>query len=195
MKGLGMENKRSLIITLLTTTLLVSFLLFPTHATYGGVSLNEMMSPDEQKRTGVDSLNSTQKKALESWLDHHFEPKEESSLHKKPLMISLNINNGSKLELTDGSLYEIDPGDHMYSSLWLTSFKVLLGESGNAEYPVRITNLQTGTSVNGRAIPKESITEEDSQPELTPKLKSDKTQKKPKAKSDKTQKKPKVNAE
>jgi hypothetical protein len=163
-----MENKRSLLITLLTTTLLISFLIFPTHATYGGVSLNEMMSPQEQKLTGINNLNATQKKALESWLDTHFEPKEESPIHKQPLMLSLNINDGAKLELTDGSVYEIDPDDHIYSSLWLTPFKVALGESGNAEYPVRITNLQTGTSVNGRPVSKEEIEEPSEQPKPTP---------------------------
>jgi len=158
-----MGNKRSLLITLLTVTLLVSFLIFPTHSTFGGLSLNEMMTPEEQKRTGVNNLNATQKKALEAWLREHFLLKEESKLQEKPLMLSLNIENGAKLELTDGSVYEIDPEDRIYSSLWITPFKISLSESGDAEYPVRITNLQTGTSVSGRHVSKEETLEESKQ--------------------------------
>ncbi len=176
-----MKNKRSLLITLLTTALLVLFLIFPTQQTFGELSLHEMMTPEEQKKTGVNSLNATQKKALESWLDDHFQLKEGSKIHERQLMLSLNIENGAKLELTDGSLYEIDPDDRIYSALWITPFKISLSESDDAEYPVRITNLQTGTSVNGKPIPKEKILEEKQPTKPEP----EKPQKKPKPTKDK----------
>ena len=154
-----MENRRPLLITLLTALMLVSLLIFPTSSTFGGLTLKEMMTSEEQKKTGVNELNATQKKALESWIDQNFEMKEDSKI-QKPLSISLNIDKGAKLELSDGSAFEIDPLDRIYSSLWITPFRITLSESGDAEYPVRITNQQTGTSVNGKPILKRQAIED-----------------------------------
>lgn len=73
------------------------------------------------------------------------------------LYLSLNMNGGQNLQLSNGDVYGINPDDQIYSSLWITPFPVILGESGNADYPIKITNMLTGTSVNGRLLSAEEL--------------------------------------
>lgn len=74
------------------------------------------------------------------------------TMQKDALSLTLNINGGAYLKLSNGHFYAIDPKDRIYSSAWITPFKILLSESSDPQYPVRITNLQTGTSINGRLL-------------------------------------------
>lgn len=71
---------------------------------------------------------------------------------EEQLYLSLNIGQGDTLELSDGSTYQIDPEDKLYASYWITPIPIMLSESGNQEYPVKITNLNTGNFVKGKKI-------------------------------------------
>ena len=77
------------------------------------------------------------------------------------LYLSLNIGEGKYLQLSDGSTYEIAPEDRLFASYWITPFPLMISESGNTEYPVRITNLNTGTMVNGKQIDTKEFIEEE----------------------------------
>lgn len=72
--------------------------------------------------------------------------------NQQELSLSLNIGKGANLELSNGDVYAIDPDYQVYSSLWITPFKVSLSDSEDPLFPVKITNLTTGTSVNGRLL-------------------------------------------
>ncbi|NGX38422.1 MAG: hypothetical protein K1000chlam2_01595 [Chlamydiae bacterium] len=78
------------------------------------------------------------------------------------LYLSLNIDEGKYLQLSDGSTYEIDPDDRLYSSYWITPFPLMISKSDNSEYPVRITNLNTDTGVNGKQVKTKEVIEEES---------------------------------
>lgn len=125
------------------------------------VSLDKMMNYQETKETGVHNLSYSQKRALEQWIDDHFEPKAGTMEGDQQLYLSLNIDRGAKLEFSDGSTYEIDPEDRLYTAYWITPFPVLLGKSDNPDYPVRITNLKTNTSVNGKKVSTKEVLEEE----------------------------------
>ena len=77
------------------------------------------------------------------------------------LYLSLNIDDGKYLQLSDGSTYEIAPKDRLYSSYWITPFPLMVSKSDNSEYPVRITNLNTGTGVNGKQVETKELIEEE----------------------------------
>lgn len=68
------------------------------------------------------------------------------------LYLSLNMADGERLELSDGSTYEIAPADRIYSAYWITPFPIMLSESGDPDYPVKIINMNTGTFVRGKQI-------------------------------------------
>lgn len=147
---------------------------------YAKIVLDDSMSVKQKEQTGVNTLNYSQKMALQEWINDNFDHKEgRPQEQKEQLYLSLNIAEGSRLELSDGKTYEIDPEDRIYSSFWITPIPLMLGRSGDPEYPVKITNLNTGTSVNGKQVSTRKIIEESerlekqaprpSKPEITPK--------------------------
>lgn len=111
------------------------------------VDLDKMMSSEEQKKTGISSLSLAQKQALGQWISQKFTPKINE---KQPLFLDENINSGAQLKLSDGSLYDIAPADQPKATFWLTPFQVKLEPSGDATYPLKITNLVTGVSVKAK---------------------------------------------
>lgn len=86
---------------------------------------------------------------------------EPSSSSDESLYLSLNIEEGKRLELSDGSTYEIAPEDRLYTIYWITPFPIMLGKSDDPDYPVKITNVTTGTSVNGKKISTKEMLEEE----------------------------------
>ncbi|NGX38792.1 MAG: hypothetical protein KR126chlam1_00103 [Chlamydiae bacterium] len=95
------------------------------------------------------------------------------------LYLSLNVDSGSRLELSDGSAYEIDPDDWIYTTYWITPFPVELGKSDDPNYPVRITNLTSGTSVNGKEISPKELLGETPRKKRPPKTQIQKPKKQP----------------
>lgn len=114
------------------------------------ILLDEVMTKDEQKKTGVNTLSKNQKIALEAWLNRNFVLKQQPLAPSSQLYLSININNGQMLQMTDNSVWEINPGDINTSSVWITPFPVKIEPSSNPQYPYRITNLNSSASVLAR---------------------------------------------
>lgn len=129
--------------------LYLAFFLSINHI-YATINLDQIMLPADQKRTGVANLSMEQKYALADWIDQHFIIK--SAEQNRALAISLNINGGTKLLLSDHSLYAISPDDVALASAWLSPSLVDIVSSGDAQYPDRIINKDTGTSVKAKKI-------------------------------------------
>jgi len=116
------------------------------------ILLNDAMTREEQKKTGVYYLNARQKQALEAWLNENFDrksDKEKASVlpEGKHLYLSQNIDNGRILRLDDDSEYLVAPEDVEQSSFWITPFPLRIEESDDPEYPQRIVNINNGKSV------------------------------------------------
>jgi hypothetical protein len=122
------------------------------------IILSDVMSREDQHETGVDTLNAKQKLALQTWLDKNFvlksdmEKEEEEKKVPASLYLSQSIDNGTKLILSDDSMYLVSPEDVTYTSFWITPFPLRLEDSGDPEYPVRIVNINNGKSVKARQI-------------------------------------------
>jgi hypothetical protein len=115
------------------------------------VNLTDMMSPSDMRTTGVASLTSAQKQALEAWIDNKFVLKSQATA-TGPLSLQQNIQGGTQLMLSDGSVYEIAPADRSKAMFWLTPINVILEQSSDPNYPMKITNTLTNVSVNGKKI-------------------------------------------
>lgn len=115
--------------------------------------LDDVMTREEQHRTGIDKLNAKQKMELEKWLNANFDMKSgEPEPASRQVDLSVNVNNGKRLRMSDGSLYEIAPGDVVYTALWITPFPLKITETDDPYYPYKITNTNTGRSVMAKEI-------------------------------------------
>lgn len=123
-------------------------LYFPLQAS---TSLENLMSVEEKKNTGYSSLTKKQQTALDTWINTHF------TLNKTPpegnsLSLSVNIQNGKELILSDGSRWSVDPQDQTISSIWITPFPLKLIPNDNPNYPMTLLNLSSEEAVKVKAI-------------------------------------------
>lgn len=115
--------------------------------------LTEMMSVEDQKKTGIIRLKQHEKAALAAWLYEHCFAKEPHSSGKDDVLkVSINIDDGKKLQLTDDSIWEVDPQDLSVSSTWIGDIDVKIYSSGNRSYPYFIINTKTNHFVRARKI-------------------------------------------
>lgn len=137
--------KRPIFMTaILSLTLAVSSL----HAQF---MLDDVMSKEDQQKTGVATLSAKQKIALEAWLNKNFVLKQqEQNVATPTLSLAININNGKKLVLSDNSIWEVAPSDVPTSSVWITPFPIKITPSNDPNYPFLLTNVNDGVSVKAR---------------------------------------------
>jgi len=128
-------------------TLTAACLLFASPS-FALIILDEAMSKEDQKRTGVANLTFDQKKNLETWLNQHCELKSSPQpAQQKTIYLSLIIDNGQKVQLSDGSVWEVDPTDIQRASLWVTAGALKIVPSGNPNYPCLLVDTSTGISI------------------------------------------------
>jgi Mg/Co/Ni transporter MgtE len=134
----------SAIVVFATTVLCTSKVL-------GTMRLNEVMSMDEQKKTGVATLSDAQKKQLESWINDKFVLKPSTmTAAASAIYLEQNMQSGAQLMFNDGSIYEIAPTDRSKTVFWLTPIEVTIEPSGDQNYPAKITNSLTKVSVTAK---------------------------------------------
>lgn len=115
--------------------------------------LDEVMSIEEQKRTGVAYLTPNQKIALEQWVNKNCNCPSTKNVNKEEhqaLYLSINIDNGREIQLNDNSIWEVDPRDYLISEAWLTSFPIKIIPSDDPDFPFLLVNKSTGVSVRVR---------------------------------------------
>ena len=116
----------------------------------GTMRLNEVMSTDEQHKTGVATLSDAQKKQLESWINDKFVLKPTTVAAASTIYLQQNIQSGTQLMFSDGSVYEIAPTDRSKATFWLTPIAITIEPSGDPDYPSKITNTLTKVSILGK---------------------------------------------
>src|SRR4051812_6501931 len=115
----------------------------------GTLRLNEVMSMDEQKKTGVATLSDLQKKELEGWINDKFVLKPTPVAATPSIYLQQNLQSGAQLMFSDESIYEVAPTDRSKTIFWLTPIAVTIEPSGDPNYPSKITNTLTKVSVLG----------------------------------------------
>jgi hypothetical protein len=148
----------------------VAAMLIQTTPSFALILLDEVMSRDVQQKTGVANLTPLQKAALEDWLNANFEVKSSKVEKQAPeIMLSINIEGGRKLQLSDGTMWEVDPNDVVQSSVWITPFPIRIVPSDSADYPFLLVNKTSGVSVKARKVVpgSEAETKQPSPPTMT----------------------------
>ncbi len=119
---------------------------------FAEILLDDVMDKNLQQKAGIEDLSPKQKRVLETWLNDTFVLKTETvkTPEVSSLTLSININNGKQLRLSDETLWDIDPSDYSITATWVTPFPVQTGDSGNPNYPTLLTNLNTKVSVRAK---------------------------------------------
>jgi hypothetical protein len=131
---------------------MASFALLSIQLYSGQILLDDVMTKEEQKKTGVKKLTYAQKVALESWLNKNFTLKTKTEETTPELTLSINIEDGRKLELSDSSIWEVAPNDISTAAIWLTPFPIKIAPSNDPEYPYLLINAYSGASVKARKV-------------------------------------------
>lgn len=121
-------------------------------AIFSVIQLDQVMTPEEQKQTGVSNLTPAQKQQLEEWINSKFVPKPKESPPKVIPHLAENLQGGSILKMSDGREFHISPADTNKTQFWITPVELKIEESDDPNYPVKITNPLTGTSVKAREV-------------------------------------------
>jgi hypothetical protein len=116
------------------------------------IFLDDVMDKEEQKQTGVYGLTAKQKMALELWLNKNFIVKAVPTPERSaPLLtLSINIDNGRQLQLSDNSIWDVAPDDVARAAGWITPFQIRVIPSGQSDYPALLTNLDSNESIKAR---------------------------------------------
>ncbi|NDD57767.1 MAG: hypothetical protein EBZ47_00735 [Chlamydiae bacterium] len=136
--------------------------------------LESQMTLQEKQQTGVVNLSKKQRLALAAWIDENYVPKsqspslqEELSLQPNPpmtqysfgttdavgqLSISMNLQGGQQLVLSDSTRWQIQPQDVGITSLWLSPAPITLRQGTDTNYPFILTNLYSNQSVRAKQI-------------------------------------------
>lgn len=68
------------------------------------------------------------------------------------LTVSLNIKGGQFLQLSDDSVWKVNPSDVDTTSGWLTPAIIDISKSSHPDYPCLLTNRQTYSSISARRL-------------------------------------------
>lgn len=117
-------------------------------------TLDFEMTPQERKKTGVSKLSEKEKGALQDWIDRHYtkrsEPIQKEMDHQSYL--SENLKSGNYIRLANGSLWKIHPKDVPITQGWISAVNILITQSTDSEYPYKLTNSLTGSSVRAQQV-------------------------------------------
>jgi hypothetical protein len=110
------------------------------------------MTSDEKRQTGVYKLNDKEKGALQEWIDNNYTKRAQpvKTASKEKGILQENLKNGSQIRLSDGSLWSIHPKDTPITQSWITPVEILVAQSGDPDYPYKLTNTLTGSSVRAK---------------------------------------------
>lgn len=115
-------------------------------------TLDFEMTPQERKKTGVSKLSDKEKAALQNWIDRYYEKRSEplQTDAENEGLLSENLKNGHYIRLNNGTLWKIRPKDTPITQGWVSAVNILITQSGDSEYPYKLTNSLTGSSVRAQ---------------------------------------------
>ncbi|HEX2582712.1 MAG TPA: hypothetical protein VHL30_01200 [Chlamydiales bacterium] len=106
------------------------------------------MSSQEKKNTGIYKLSDQEKTALQEWVDNSYN---KPSKKNNPSLME-NLYNGSYIRLTDNSTWNIRPQDRAIAQGWISQVEIVITPSGNTEYPSKLTNSVSKSSVLAKKV-------------------------------------------
>ena len=118
------------------------------------LTFDSKMSEEELQTTGVSGLSIPEKKALNDWIEDHYEKKLVAKNKQKGPELQDNLKGGRYIRLTDNTLWMIDPCDTPITQSWVTQVVIEVRETSHETYPYLLTNSLTGSSVKAKKVTK-----------------------------------------
>lgn len=146
-----------------TTVFLSVAMLMVSAQSFAATNLDQQMSLQEKQQTGVVNLTMKQKQALAGWIDKNYvligsstqmpnqAPSQAPSTDSN-LTLSVNVQNGQQIILSDGTRWQIQPQDVKTSAVWLTPVPILVMQGTDPNYPYVLTNQSSNQSVRAKQI-------------------------------------------
>lgn len=158
-------------LTALTLVVCTSFFGFVL-PTYGQerLSLDALMSRQEQRETGVSKLSASERQALEKWLTewgvHVYTTALQGRTHPATGVSAgysglgsghwiRKVSDGGRIiELEDGSLWEVSSVGRVYTMIWLpvTEITVFEAEDPIGDYKYILVNTDDGENVHAKLL-------------------------------------------
>ena len=116
------------------------------------------MTPQEKEKTGLSKLTKKEQTALEDWVYNNYEKRAYPLFASKQAgrrpHIEENFNGGRHIRLSDDTSWKIHPSDTPVAQGWITPVEIGISDSGETEYPCRLTNSLTGSSIRALQVAK-----------------------------------------
>lgn len=126
--------------------------LFAYKSYEGSGSIDDVMSPSDAKKTGVNKLTPQEKQALMEWVNRYSAGGTVAGGNGNYPSISEVLGGGNYVRLSDGTLWKINPADTPITQGWITPVGIIVSENtGDSIYPFKLTNSLTGSSVRAQA--------------------------------------------
>lgn len=125
------------------------------------LDLKNLMSPAEQKNTGVQKLSAKELQALQQWITNWTiqmvgKAASPNSTASTPpsggLTVASNVMEGQFLKLSDGKVYNIVSYDRLYSFYWQVGDSIVVQASNDSIYPYTLSNSKATVTVNGKLV-------------------------------------------
>lgn len=115
--------------------------------------LDTEMSSQDRKKTGVYKLTEKEKSALYTWIENSY-VKRDVPLQAEPVhgMLQENLRSGTYIRLSNNSLWNIHPDDVPITQGWITPVDITVTQTGDSEYPYKLTNTLSGSSVRAKKV-------------------------------------------
>ena len=73
------------------------------------------------------------------------------------ISVSMVLHNGQFLELTDNSIWQINPQDVPTAKGWILPSEIVVSENANKNYPYTLTNSLTNDSIKAKKSSKDQM--------------------------------------
>jgi hypothetical protein len=128
-----------------------------------GIQIDQVMTKEEEKSTGIAKLSPKEREALEKWLLRFARVAMEigeKNFHNIPAAyggvnhehwIKTVIEAGKVFQLEDGSIWLISPLNNVDAMIWIVTEKMVVVDSGDPIYPYKLIN-EDGNSTAGAKL-------------------------------------------
>jgi hypothetical protein len=116
-------------------------------------AIESEMTPQDVAKTGISKLSGAEKTALQEWIDHHYWKKLKRNKKEPGPILQENLQNGRFIGLSDHSIWEILPADTPITQSWITAVEIKIEPSSDSDYPYKLTNTLTGSSIKAKKQP------------------------------------------
>lgn len=138
------------------------------NAANGSDSMNTHMNDQDQQNTGVHKLTPQEQKALQQWINTHHDLKNSNgstngngtgsylsdpkNLVDQAASVSQVMRAGAYVELTDNTLWEINPADRSITMSWISPVPIYVKPNQDQNYPYLLVNSVTSSKVRAKKV-------------------------------------------